>query len=314
LKRLIPQISEQQEAILTVICYYEVFSHPLTAEEIKKNLPVLISEENFAEDLKELLTECLLSCHEGFYFLSANEKSIVGQRFKKEALAQKMWKKAAFFSKLIGAFPFVKSVCISGYLSKGVIDEKGDIDYFIITDSSRLWICRSFLILFKKIFLFNSHKYFCTNYFVDVNNLEIPDRNIFTATEVSHLIPVVNYKSFEEFISVNEWVNEYFPNKNIRLEENCLPESKNSLKRFSEFILSGKLGESLDNAFFRLTLKRWQKKFPQFSREDFDLNLRTRKNVSKHHPRGYQQKVLKAQEEELLSLAESMKNKLAVVA
>ena len=57
-------------------------------------------------------------------------------------------------------------------------------------------------------------------------------------------------------------------------------------------MLSGKTGDKLDNYFFKLTLKRWKKKFSHFNEEDFDLNMRTRKNVSKHHPRGYQHKVL----------------------
>jgi len=43
---------------------------------------------------------------------------------------------------------------------------------------------------------------------------------------------------------------------------------------------------------FSLTLSIWQKKFKHFNKTDFDLNMRSRKNVSKHHPSGFQQKVL----------------------
>jgi hypothetical protein len=64
------------------------------------------------------------------------------------------------------------------------------------------------------------------------------------------------------------------------------------LFRVVELALNGKLGDRLEKKCFELTLSSWEKKFPDFSKEEFDLNLRSRKNVSKHHPRGFQQKVL----------------------
>jgi hypothetical protein len=52
------------------------------------------------------------------------------------------------------------------------------------------------------------------------------------------------------------------------------------------------LGDFADKQLFKLTLSIWQKKFKHFNKTDFDLNMRSRKNVSKHHPSGFQQKVL----------------------
>ena len=46
----------------------------------------------------------------------------------------------------------------------------------------------------------------------------------------------------------------------------------------------------------------WKRKFPHFDESDFDLNMRTRKNVSKHHPQGFQQKVLDALEVKMKEL------------
>jgi len=302
-------------AILQVICYYDAFNHPLTLDEIKKNSGVIICKaQNLVTDLNELLEKQLIKCADGHYFLLSKTKTVVEERLKKEALAKKTMNKAFFFSKLIGAFPFVEGVCISGSLSKGVLDKDGDVDFFIITKPSRLWVCRSFLILFKKIFLLNSHKYFCTNYFVDTNNLSIPDKNRFTATEISYLLPVVNYNVYKKFMQANTWVKDFLPNVPLKDDTHCKTKSKNLLKHFVEFILEGNLGEWADNFFFKLTLKQWKRKFPAFNEEDFNLNLRTRKTVSKHHPRGYQQKVLKAQEEKIQAVLANMRNKLADVA
>ncbi len=308
------QISPINEAILKVICYFDFFNHPLTAGEIEKNVSISSSLINLIPHLNELTNEGLICKQDEYYFLYSNNKSIVNERVKKEALAKKVMKKALFFSRLIGAFPFVEGVCISGSLSKGVLEEDGDVDYFIITKPGRLWICRSFLIMFKKIFLFNSHKYFCTNYFVDTEHMSIPDENIFTATEVSHLLPVVNYKTYEKFMTTNSWIKEYLPKMNLREDKNCRPYSKNRLKRLVEYLLGKSVGERLDNMFFRITLMRWKKKFPHFSESDFNLNLRTRKNVSKHHPRGYQQKVLAGHNQRLEMIADLLRTKMTSVA
>jgi hypothetical protein len=257
----------------------------------------------------------IVNFFEGYYFLTAKDKSIVAQRKEKEKRAEKMMRKSSFFSKLIGRFPFVEGVCISGSLSKGVMEKDGDIDYFIITKPQRLWICRSFLIMFKKVFLLNSHKYFCTNYFVDTNNLTIPDENIFTATEVSYLLPVVNYEAYEQLMQSNTWIKNYLPHIKLKGNNDCYnATNKPVIKRLVEFILSGSLGEYADNMFFKITLKRWKKKFPYFNQDDFNLNLRTRKNVSKHHPRGYQQKVLQQHEERLATVMEQIKLKQVSVA
>ena len=80
--------------------------------------------------------------------------------------------------------------------------------------------------------------------------------------------------------------------------------------------MKGGIGERIDTLFFKMTLRRWQKKFSHFTEADFNLNLRTRKAVSKHHPRGYQQKVLDRYNEQLNIISQHLKanNKTTKVA
>jgi hypothetical protein len=197
------------------------------------------------------------------------------------------------FALFISRFPYVESVSISGSCSKGLLDEDGDVDYFIITTRGRLWLCRSFLIAFKKIFLLNSKKYFCLNYFVDAENLEIPDRNIFVASEIKTLRPISNKPLFEKFLQANSWVEEFLPHK-INDKESFLREKRprKFLFRLVELAFNSKIGSSLDDFCFRLTYSVWKKKFRHLNKDDFHLNFRSKKNVSKHHPGGFQKKVL----------------------
>ena len=165
------------------------------------------------------------------------------------------------------------------------------------------------LILFKKIILLNSKKYFCVNYFIDTDNLEIPDKNIFTATELVHIIPTYNAELYNDFISSNSWVRSFYPNK--KMFEGRLPSGNNLIKRISEKMLSGRMGEKIDKWCFQRTIGHWKKKFPEFNEEEFDLNLRSKKNVSKHHPQGFQFKVTKAYEEKIKWFEKKLNIKLA---
>ena len=92
------------------------------------------------------------------------------------------------------------------------MDEKSDLDFFIITAPKRLWIARTLLVMYKRFFLFNSHKYFCVNYFVDEDHLEIEEKNLFTATELATVIPLYGQVHYTNLLKANPWLKRFFPN------------------------------------------------------------------------------------------------------
>jgi len=185
------------------------------------------------------------------------------------------------------------------------MDRNGDIDYFIITEPGRLWIARTFLVLFKKIFLLNSKKYFCVNYFIDTKQLSIPDRNLFVATEINFIRPMNNSALYKSFMEANRWVELFYPNSTARVPEKISQERNSWMKRAAEKALGGNVGEWMDEKFLRMTLKRWKKKFPYIAEQDFEVDFRSRKHVSKHHPQGFQRKVSVELEKRRVALVEN---------
>jgi len=286
-------LSKLQFAVYSCIAYFDVFNYPLKPEQVFEFLNFKTDQSQVNIILNELIELKLLTGSNGFYYLENANSEHITKRIRSEKRFLEKQKTIKRYANFISRFPFVESVCISGSCSKGLLDADGDVDYFIITSPQKLWLCRSILIAFKKIFLLNSRKYFCINYLVDSNNLQIPDENIFVATEIKTLIPVSNKKQFDNFLNANNWTNNFLVNRS-NYDTSFLNEKpkKKYLFRTVELLLNGKLGESLEKKCFELTLSSWEKKFPGFSKEEFDLNLRSRKNVSKHHPRGFQQKVL----------------------
>jgi hypothetical protein len=192
----------------------------------------------------------------------------------------------------------VAAVGVSGSMSKGYYDSNSDVDFFVITTPNRLWICRTILILYKKIFLLNSRKYFCPNYFISSEQLEIIEQNRFTATELMTLIPMQGKIDFQRFYESNTWVKSYFNKFNPRL--NDIPTiKKNFVITQMECLLDNKLGAAIDYFFRSITLRKWKAKFDYLSEEDFKIALKSTKNISKHHPSNFQKKVILSLNEKL---------------
>ncbi len=285
--------------LLKSLLYFGIFQYPLTQKELKRFCGTFTTSEEIGLELDFLEKGGYVKQKAGFYSTGdRNLDSMVERRLKGSIKAEQMLKMARWYSKLISYFPFVMGISLSGSLSKGYADEKSDVDYFIITEPGRLWLCRMLLVLFKRVFLFNSHKYFCVNYFIDTQNLEMEDKNIFTATELATLIPTSNTLLHRKLMQANPWVKDFFPNTLLESVSGEVISANNSMvKRLIEKIFQGKLGDNLDDYCFKVTISKWKKKFKNFSDTEFELNLRSKKDVSKHHPRGFQLKVLNALDE-----------------
>lgn len=295
---------KSKQVILKHLVYYDIFNYPLSEKELLENCLVWdVEKEDGHKAITGLLQEGIIHEVNGFYSIRNNVKNVF-DRLKGNELAIQWQKKADRFSRFISRFPFIRGVALSGSLSKGFLGEDPDIDYFIITEPGRLWLSRTLLILFKKVFLGNSHKYFCVNYFVDSEHLEIEEKNLFTATELTTMIPTYGNSIKQHFYDENEWVHEYYPRFNGNLKSQNGAVKRELLKNAFEKLFNNRLGNYLDTKLMNITLKYWRKKFKdRYSEKDFDLVFKTSKGISKHHPQNFQKKVLNQYQLKLDELA-----------
>ncbi|MBI1768794.1 MAG: nucleotidyltransferase domain-containing protein [Bacteroidetes bacterium] len=227
----------------------------------------------------------------GKFYSIQNNQELVERRLRGNLLAEKKMKTAERYSRLISLFPFVRAVLLSGSISKGFMDETSDIDYFIITAKKRLWIVRLALAVFRRVFLFNSHKNLCTNYFIDTENLTIPDQNIFTATELCTLKPMYGHSATQKFLDANRWAFTILPqgkfDRNLRNDETFY------VKRLIENFFSFKAMDDLNQWLMKKSRSFWKRKYTDvISDHDFEIAFRTREGVSKSHPRFFQKRTL----------------------
>lgn len=285
-------ISTSERSIIDVLLYYDVFDHPLTFEELRNNSKWnSLGRDEFNKSLDRLVSAGLVNKKQSFYYINGKDWTVEARLSEQKRVARFM-KIARYTSRIVASFPFVRGVFISGALSKERVEKKGDIDFFIITEAGKLWISRTLLVMFKKIFLFNSFKYFCLNYFIDEDTLEIPNKNRYTATDIVTLIPVYNTDAYRNFISANKWVYDYYPNYPERKPTFTVKPWSAPLKKFAEFILQNRMGKKLDNWLMQHTYKYRRKKFSAMHEQKFDKAFVTQKNVSTHHPNDFQDSVL----------------------
>lgn len=285
-----------QSAILRSLIYFDLFNYPLTEAEIVQYSGVQLTNLSQVEDALETLTESLMVFRFGEFYSLKNDAAIAQRRIKGNKSAAEVMPKALRRSNFIQKFPFVRSVNISGSLSKNYFDETTDFDFFIITSPGRIWIARILLTFYKKLFLLNNRKYFCINYYISSDELEIPDQNLFSATEIITLKNQTGEIFYKQFIESNAWVKLHFPNFIPDYYHMEVPQ-KQFLKKRIENLLKGKFGDRLDDIAWRITLRFLKKRYMHLNADEFKVNMRTKKNASKHHPQGFQFKVLKAFDE-----------------
>lgn len=273
-------------SILKVLVYFDLFRYPLKGEEIYVFLDQFLNREDFDKILDHLSKQQRVFQLDEFYSLQ-NDYSLAERRRKGNVLAADLLKKASEISGLLYRFPYVRAVGISGSVSKNFADEDADIDYFIITKASRLWIARTLMHLYKKNpFLKGRHLHYCMNYYVDEADLVIEEKNIYTATELFTLIPVAGNGSMKIFFETNSWVLPYFPNHNLPSVKKDVINAEPWFKKLAEIFLNNKMGDWLDDYLLKLTTRRWKKKEAEgrLNTKGERMGLKTGKHCSKNNP------------------------------
>ena len=257
----------------------------------------------FDHALNKLIDESVVFKVGEFYSLH-NNFSLSERRSRGNEKAVLMLKKANKAAAIISRFPYVRGVAVSGSLSKNFADDTADIDFFIIAAANRLWIARTFLHVFKKLtFLFNMQHFFCMNYFIDEAAPEIIEKNIYTATEIATLLPLMGNVVFEKFYAANSWTKNFLPNNYMHISS-AKEIRGNWFSFIIEKLLNNEFGNRLDSFLMKMTDKSWSAKTRKKKRNTRGvlMSLRASKHYSKPDPANFQNKLLKLYENNLTDI------------
>lgn len=273
--------------VLKPLIYFSLFDHPLTEDEVFKYSEVQ-NKDQLREDIDALIKKGIIK-RDGDFLLFEKDHQHTLRRVMGNKEAEAIMPRAEKTARFISKFPFIKGVAISGSLSKGYFDAESDFDFFVITKAKRVWITRTLIALYKRLFLSNSHKEFCVNYYVSTETLEIEEKNRFTATEIVTVIPVYGTSIFSEFYDHNKWVSEFFPNADLKNGLQGVKPKKNYFgTRCIEILLDNYLGQLINYTCMRVITKKWSKRY----KSKVNSPYKSKKEISKHHPENFQEKVI----------------------
>ena len=288
-------------SILKVLAWFDLFNYPLTEEEILFFLDHKADRHEFTRALEQLVEERMVFRLADYYSLQ-EDIYLAARRNKGNIHAKHLLSIAHRVARILYYFPFVRGIGISGSLSKSFADEKADIDLFIITSSNRLWIARTAMHFFKKLtYLVGKQHWFCMNYYIDEEALQIKEKNIFTATELITLMPICGNGSVSHFFQANEWAKNYYPSYADRI-----PLYKDNgkgywIKKFLEYLLDNRLGNRLDQYLMRVTTRRWKQKEEKhlLNMRGVRMSLSTDRHFSRPNPVYFQRSIMEQYQQKL---------------
>jgi hypothetical protein len=253
------ELLETQKAILSILVYFDLFNYPLSFEEIGRFLPIKSSLKELEEGLSLLVSKKSIFLIDDFYLLR-EDFELVERRLNGNKKAKEMMKTAEKVGLFLSQIPFIRGLAVSGSLSKDFADDHSDIDHFLITKRNRLWISRTFIFFIVRIAALRGNQdKFCLNFIVDEEEIQIRDKNIYTAMELITLARPRGEETFDRFLKANTWAGNFFPNHPFQSIK-AVSIKPSFLKYGIEKILDNGLGDFLDNLFMRIHSRVWAEK------------------------------------------------------
>jgi hypothetical protein len=237
--------------ILKTLLYADVFSFPLTLDELYRYL-IGVSYQR-AEILHALEHDPWLRervvWEPPYAALAGRAKSTARRRRLTEA-NDHLLARATGYGVLLGATPFIRLVAVTGALAAANSSDAGDdIDLLLVTVPGRLWLARAMVIAVSHLARLRGVT-LCPNYLMDLDVLQQSDRTLFTAQELAHLIPLYGENVLAALFEANRWAKDYLPNgfaPNERGGAVDIPAGLKTLKRWGEWVLSGALGARIES-------------------------------------------------------------------
>jgi hypothetical protein len=275
-------LTNLQQDIVRALAYFDVFLYPLTKEQVYAYLPRdSVTIQQLESDLKELVCAGLLKENAGYYFFADRSARIAATRREDERRAATMLKRAFWISLFLKQIPFVRAVFITGSLSKNVANRSSDVDFMIVTAPNRLWISKMILTGIRRMFFFNTIKYFCFNLFVTEKGFSFPEKNVFNAIEIATTQVVWNEAAHDKFCSANPWVQVFLPNWTKNQQGFRLLRSKSSpIQTISEFVLNALPLKSLDAFLLDTARAFWKKRHSHLDEEKFNALFQCKPDIS----------------------------------
>lgn len=238
---VIGQRDAMQQAMVQAVAYADVFDYPLTVAEVHRYMVGVATDARAVEralgDVRRLPAPLERA---GTYVVLEGRAALVEMRRERAALAAAMWPRARRYGRMIAQLPFVRMVAVTGALAVDNVQRGADIDYLVVTEPGRLWLCRALIIALVRAAAL-ADDVVCPNYLLSTRALELHERSLYTAHELVQMVPLAGMLVYNAMRRLNDWSGQFLPN--AAGPQHDAPEAPaRPLRRAAEALLRSRAG------------------------------------------------------------------------
>jgi hypothetical protein len=204
-------LSGDERAIARSVLYASLFDYPLTLAQLRQSLieSAMTPTEIVSTVARSQALRAVVEYRDGWFF-PAGHQDLVSERRRREARSRAFLESHRALLSLICALPYVRMVALSGSVAHLNLEGSGDLDLFIVTRGRRVWSVTVLVILLAK--LLGRRRTLCANYVLSDTQLQMDQQDLFTASQIIHLKPLVGGAVYDAMVAVNPFVTRFYPN------------------------------------------------------------------------------------------------------
>jgi hypothetical protein len=204
-------LGPDQLAIARSVVYASLFDYPLTLAQLRQTLIESVqtpSQILATYDGSDAL-RAAVEYREGFFF-PAGRYDLVDERRRREARSRAFLERHRRLLTLVCAIPYIRMVALSGSIAHLNLAGDGDLDLFIVTRGRRVWSVTVAVVLLAK--LMRRRRTVCANFVVADSQLVLGQQDLFTASQIVHLKPLMGSDVLRRLVAENPFVGRFYPN------------------------------------------------------------------------------------------------------
>jgi hypothetical protein len=205
------RLDDRELAIARSVLYAALFDYPLTLAQLRETL--IESSQTPSEilavfDASQAL-QAIVEFRDGF-FVPKGRADLIEERRRREARSRAFLMSHRLLLALVCAMPYVRLVALSGSIAHLNLDGAGDLDLFIVTRGRRVWSVAVAVVVLAK--LLRRRRIVCANFTIADSRLTLEQQDLFTASQIIHLKPLIGRDVYRQFLAANPFVFQFYPN------------------------------------------------------------------------------------------------------
>lgn len=290
-----PRSANLERAVLRTVAYSDVFDYAPGPDEVHRYLDgTPATADAVRRTLADLVPRWL--CGDDEAFALARREELLPLRRRRLDTARSLWPAAVRWGRVLAHLPFARMVAVTGALAVDNVEPGADLDYLVVTEPGRVWLCRSMVIQAVRVARL-SGVVICPNWLLAADALELPRRDLFVARNLTQMVPLRGFEVYRRVRRVNAWARDLLPNAEGPPRSTCdAGRGRGAATRGVEALLRTRVGAAVEE------WERRRKTREILARSGSNPELVLDRRQCKGHVDAHGQEVLRAYAERLRAL------------